>query len=118
MNYVDGFMAAVPKENKEKFLEHTKFFSELAKEYGALSIVDCWEDNVPDGKVTSMPLAVQKLESEAVVFSWITWPSKEVRDEGMKKLMEDPRSSEQTNPMPFDGKRLIFGSFNVIHQSE
>lgn len=117
MNYVDGFLAAVPSENKEKFVEHSKVFTQLAKEYGALSVVDCWEDNVPDGKVTSMPMAVQRKDDEAVVFSWITWPSKQARDEGMQKLMEDPRASEETNPMPFDGKRLIFGSFEVIHSS-
>lgn len=116
MKYVDGFIAAVPKDNKEKFLEHTKLFSKLAIEYGALSVVDCWEDEVPEGKVTSMPMAVKKQENEDIVFSWITWPSKEVRDEGMQKLMADPRATEENNPMPFDGKRLIYGGFNVIHE--
>lgn len=117
MNYVDGFLAAVPKANKEKFLEHARISTEVMKDCGALSVVDCWEDDVPDGKVTSMPMAVHKKEDEDIVFSWITWPSKEVRDEGMKKMMEDPRMSEETNPMPFDGKRIIFGGFKVLHSS-
>ncbi len=118
MNYVDGFLAAVPKTNKSKFIEHSKLFTTILHDYGALSVVDCWEDDVPEGKVTSMPLAVQKKDDEIIVFSWITWPSKEVRDKGMEKLMKDPRASEEVNPMPFDGKRVIFGGFNVVHSSD
>lgn len=118
MSYVDGFLAAVPKENQQKFIEHSKVCVEVLKDCGALSVVDCWEDDVPEGKVTSMPLAVQKKEDEVIVFSWITWPSKEVRDQGMQKMIEDPRMSEETNPMPFDGQRVIFGGFNMIHSAE
>lgn len=118
MNYVDGFLASVPNENKEKFLEHTKHFTKLVKEFGAISVVDCWEDDVPEGKLTSMPMAVQRKEGESVVLSWITWPSKEVRNEGMQKLMEDPRASEEEHPMPFDGKRIIYGGFTVIHNTD
>ena len=118
MSYVDGFLAAVPKENKQKFIEHSKACTAVLKECGALTVVDCWEDDVPEGKVTSMPMAVQKKEGEVIVFSWITWPSKATRDEGMKKWVEDPRMSEENNPMPFDGKRLIFGGFEVIHSTD
>jgi uncharacterized protein YbaA (DUF1428 family) len=46
--------------------------------------------------------------------SWIVWPSKAARDEGMKKTMADPRIQPETNPMPFDGKRVIFGGFEMI----
>jgi uncharacterized protein YbaA (DUF1428 family) len=28
--------------------------------------------------------------------------------------MSDPRMDSTTNPMPFDGKRSIFGGFQVI----
>ena len=115
MSYVDGFLAAVPKANKEKFIEHAKISAEVMKDCGALSVVDCWEDDVPGGQLTSMPMAVQKKDDEVIVFSWITWPSKGVRNEGMQKMRQDPRMSEETNPMPFDGKRIIFGGFEVIH---
>jgi uncharacterized protein YbaA (DUF1428 family) len=63
----------------------------IFKEYGALSVVECWGNDVPEGKVTSFPMAVKKEAHETVVFSWIAWPSKTVRDEGMKKAMEDER---------------------------
>jgi uncharacterized protein YbaA (DUF1428 family) len=64
--------------------------------------------------VTSFPMAVKREADETVVFSWITWPSRQVRDDGWKKVMADPRLQPNTNPMPFDGKRLIYGGFEPI----
>ncbi|KTD40609.1 DUF1428 domain-containing protein [Legionella parisiensis] len=114
MNYVDGFVAAVPKVNKTQYIEHATKAAVVFKEHGALQLVECWGDDVPEGKITSFPMAVKCEEDEIVVFSWILWPSKEVRDEGMKKVMEDPRLKPDINPMPFDGKRLIYGGFNMV----
>lgn len=114
MNYVDGFVIAVPTANKEKYRSYAQSAAPVFKEYGALSVVECWGNDVPEGKVTSFPMAVKCEAHETVVFSWITWPSKAVRDEGMKKVMEDPRFDPKTNPMPFDGKRMIYGGFEPI----
>jgi uncharacterized protein YbaA (DUF1428 family) len=114
MSYVDGFVAAVPTANREAFRKHAADAAVVFKELGALRVVECWGDDVPDGKVTSFPLAVKKKEDETVVFSWIIWPSRQARDEGMKKMMADPRMQPEANPMPFDGKRLIFGGFEVL----
>jgi len=114
MNYVDGFVAAVPTANRDKFLQHAKSMAAVFKECGALQVVDCWGDDVPEGKLTSFPMAVQRKPDETVVFSWITWPSKAVRDEGWKKVMADPRLSLENNPPPFDGKRLIYGGFQMV----
>ncbi|GHA21157.1 hypothetical protein GCM10008090_33900 [Arenicella chitinivorans] len=114
MNYIDGFVAAVPVKNKDAYLAHAKKAADVFMEHGALNLVETWGDDVPDGKVTSFPMAVQCKEDEAVVFSWITWPSKEARDLGMQKVMQDERMTNQSNPMPFDGKRLIYGGFQVV----
>lgn len=114
MNYVDGFVAAVPTANRDKYLRHAKEAAAVFKENGALQVVECWGNDVPEGKVTSFPMAVQRKDDETVIFSWITWPSKAVRDAGMAKVMADPRLQPETNPMPFDGKRLIYGGFDVI----
>ena len=91
--------------------------SDLFKEYGALTVVDCWGDDVPEGKLTSFTMAVKRESEESVVFSWITWPSKAVRDDAWKKLMEDPRMSPADSPMPFDGKRMIYGGFQIISEA-
>lgn len=114
MSYVDGFVAAVPTINKEKYIEHAKISAVVFKDHGAIKIVENWEDDVPEGEITSLPMSVKRETSESVVFSWVTWPSKEARDAGWKALMEDPRMHPDNNPMPFDGKRLIYGGFNTI----
>ena len=117
MSYVDGFVVAVPNANRDTYVGHARTAAAVFKEYGALEVVECWGDDVPEGKLTSFPMAVQRKEDETVVFSWIKWPSRAVRDTGMKKSMEDPRLQAQMNPMPFDGKRMIYGGFEVIVQA-
>ncbi len=114
MTYVDGFVAAVPTANREAFRKHAADAAPVFKEHGALKVVECWGDDVPDGKVTSFPMAVKCEPGETVVFSWIVWPSREVRDAGMAKVMADPRVQADANPMPFDGKRVIYGGFEVV----
>ena len=114
MNYVDGFVAAVPTANRDKFLRHAQDAAVVFKEHGALQVVECWGNDVPEGKLTSFPMAVQRKDDEAVIFSWITWPSKAVRDAGMAKVMADLRLQPDKNPMPFDGKRMIYGGFEMI----
>ena len=114
MDYVDGFVAAVPTANKETYRQHAEKAAKVFKEFGALKVIECWGDDVPEGKLTSFPMAVQRKPDETVIFSWITWPSREVRDEGWKKVMADPRLQADSNPMPFDGKRMIYGGFQTI----
>ena len=114
MNYVDGFVAAVPTANREAYRLHAEKAAAVFREQGALKVVECWGDDVPEGKVTSFPMAVKREENETVVFSWVVWPSRQVRDAGWQKVMTDPRLQAETNPMPFDGKRLIYGGFEMI----
>ena len=114
MKYVDGFVLAVANDKKEAYIKHSQEAAKVFKEYGVLSLVESWGDEVPDGEITSFPLAVKCKDNETVCFSWLTWPSKKVRDENMAKIMEDPRMHPDNNPMPFDGKRMIFGGFEVI----
>lgn len=118
MTYIDGFVIAVPKANKEKFKEHAKTGDSVFMDLGATRILECWEDDVPEGKVTDFRRAVQARDDEAVVFSWVEWPDKATRDAAMAKLPElmktDPRMSAETNPMPFDGQRMIFGGFAPV----
>ncbi|HHF3222238.1 TPA: DUF1428 domain-containing protein [Vibrio diabolicus] len=114
MSYIDGFVAAVPTANKEKYIAHAKIAAEMFREFGALKVIETWGSEVPDCEITSFPMAVKAESNETVVFSWVVWPSKEVRDSGWQRIMGDPRMSPENNPMPFDGKRLIYGGFDVI----
>jgi len=114
MTYVDGFVAAVPRANREAYIAHAKAAAAVFRSYGALSVVECWGDDVPPGKLTSFPMAVQCQEDEVVVFAWITWPSRAVRDAGHARMATDPAMQPDVNPMPFDGKRMIYGGFEMV----
>ncbi len=113
MSYIDGFVIAVPDANREKFITHARTFDGIFLEFGAIRVVECWGDDVPDGKVTDFRRAVQAKQDETVVFSWIEWPDKATRDAGMAKVMQDPRM-DAVGEMPFDGKRMIFGGFAPV----
>ena len=117
MSYVDGFVLAVPTANREKYRQFAAEVAPMFKDYGALQIVECWGDDIPDGEMTSFPIAVRCREDETVVFSWIVWPSREVRDKGMEKLVADPRMQPDEADIPFDGKRMILGGFDVLFES-
>ncbi len=118
MSYIDGFVMAVPTANKQKFIDHARSIDTIFTELGATRVVECWADDVPEGEVTDFGKAVKATEEESVVFSWIEWPDKETRDAAMNKMMsddfKDERMDQEKHPMPFDGKRLIFGGFHPI----
>lgn len=114
MTYVEGFVVAVPAANKEAYRKHAEQALPLFKEFGVARMVECWGDDVPDGKVTDFKGAVQAKEDEVVVFSWFEYPSKTVRDAAVEKMMSDPRMATMGADMPFDGKRMIVGGFEAI----
>ena len=114
MSYVDGFVLAVPKAKLDDYKKLANLTGPIWMEHGALAYVECIGDDVPYGELTSFPRAVQMGEDEVVVFSWIVYPSREVRDEANRKVMADKRFAEQMRAMPFDGKRMIYGGFEPI----
>lgn len=118
MTYVDGFLIAVPKANKDKFIRHAEMGDSVFIEQGATRILECWQDDVSPGTQTDFFRAVNAKEDEAVVFSWIEWPDKATRDAAMGKIEDlmktDPRMGPDTNPMPYDGMRMIYGGFTPV----
>ena len=117
MNYVDGYVVAVPTANRITYRQHAENAATVFKENGALAVVECWGDDVPEGKLTSYTMAVKREADESVVFSWVTWSSKDARNEAWGKIMQDPRMSPQNRGIPpFDGKRLIYGGFQMISE--
>jgi uncharacterized protein YbaA (DUF1428 family) len=113
MSYIDGYVVPVTAANKAAYKAMAEKTLVMFKEFGATRVVECWGDDVPDGKVTDFKGAVKATGDEVVVFSWVEWPDKATRDAGQKKFMEDPRMAEMTDA-PFDGKRMILGGFEVL----
>ena len=114
MTYVDGFVLAVPRDKKDAYRDMAAKTWVLFKEFGAVRQVECWGDDVPDGQVTDFRRAVQAKADEDVVFSWVEYPSKAIRDAANQKLIEDPRMEGIATEPPFDGKRKIVGGFAPI----
>ena len=112
MPYVDGFVLAVPKDRLDEYRKMAELGREVWLEYGASGYMECLADDVPYGELTSFPRAVQAKDDETVVFSWITYESREQRDEINAKVMKDPRmNGYDPSNTPFDGKRMIYGGF-------
>ncbi|QMW23023.1 DUF1428 domain-containing protein [Sandaracinobacteroides saxicola] len=115
MSYLDGFVIAVPRDRRQAFIDHARHADAIFLERGATRIVEAWEDDVPDGTLTDFRRAVAATADEAVAFSWIEWPDKATRDAAMAWMQDpandDPRLDQAKNPLPFDGKRMIFGGF-------
>ena len=111
--YVSGFVMAVPEGNQESYRAVAVRFWEMARDAGALSQVEAWEDNVEDGKLTDFRRSVLCQPGERVVFSWITWADKAAAEAGNAAMEADPRMAE-FGEMPFDTKRMIWGGFSVI----
>ena len=116
MSYVDGFVLPVPKKNLAAYRRMARKAGKIWIEHGAQEYVECVADDVKPGKVTSFPQAVKLKSDEVVVFSWVVYPSKAVRNSAVKKVMSDPRLKEFMNPkaMPFDAMRMFWGGFKPI----
>jgi uncharacterized protein YbaA (DUF1428 family) len=114
VTYIDGFVLAVPTANREAYRRYAEEAAAIFKEHGALKVVECWGDDVPEGKITSFPMAVKCKPDETVVFAWILWPDRAARDAGHAKVVVDPRMQPEQGAMPFDGQRMIFGGFATL----
>lgn len=115
MAYMDGFMAAVKTAQKDEYKAFAELTAIVFKDHGALGLIECWGDDVPDGKLTSFPMAVRLEEDETVVLSWIRWPDKETRIKGHDAVFSDARMVNAE--MPFDGARMIFGGFDLLMEA-
>ena len=111
--YVDGFVMPVLKAREAEYLEWAELACTVWMENGALSYVESRADDVPLGKVTSFPRAVQLAEDEVLYFSWATYRDKASRDEIMAKVMNDPRLQKSMEDSPANMQRMIFGGFEI-----
>jgi uncharacterized protein YbaA (DUF1428 family) len=113
--YVDGFILAVRKDRLDVYKDMARMGREAWMRHGALSYVESLGDDVPYGELTSFPRAVQATDDELVVFSYITYRDRAHREEVNAKVMAE--MNWDPNNMPFDGKRMIWGGFEVFEQA-
>jgi uncharacterized protein YbaA (DUF1428 family) len=133
MTYVDGYLTPLRPEMKEAYIELSLRTAAVYKEYGALRVVDCWQDGTPhdaagfhaegardqldsgDGLSRDFKDAAGAQGDEIVLFSWMEWPDKATRDEGLAKVLADPRVQPvEGDVVVFEGGRLVASGFDVI----
>lgn len=118
MSYVQGFVIPVLEANRKAYRDLAAKTAPIFMEYGATRIVETWGDNIPDGTTTDFRRAVKAEEGENVVFSWIVWPDKATADAAHEKIFNDPRMAAPDGSIPFDGKRMIYGGFVPIFDTD
>ncbi|MEI4485908.1 DUF1428 domain-containing protein [Frigidibacter sp. MR17.14] len=114
MGYVDGFVVPVPESNREAYRRHAEAAAPVFRRGGMTRFLECWGDDVPEGKRTDFRRAVQAVPGEQVLFSWIEFPDRATRDASHRITMESPEAEAMMRDMPFDGKRMIWAGFEVV----
>ena len=114
MTYFEGFVVPVPEANRDAYRTHASEFAPLVQDVGVRRMVESWDSDVPEGKVTDFRKAVDAKPDEKIVFSWFEYPSRQERDAANEKFRSDPRMEEMGKNMPYDGKRMIMGGFEAI----
>jgi len=115
MTYFEGFIVPVPQANRAAYEKHAAEFGPLVQNIGVKRMVECWDSDVPEGKVTDFRKAVDAKPDEKIVFSWFEYPNRQARDAANEKFMSDPQMEQMAaKEMPFDGKRMVMGGFDAI----
>jgi len=115
--YTDGFVVPVPEGKKDAYRELASKMAKVFRQHGANRVVEAIADDISHGEVTDFYRAVKAEEGETVVFSFIEWPDKQVRDDAWAKIMKD-ESMKPEGDMPFSGQRMFWGGFDPIVDSE
>ena len=110
MSYIDGFVLPLSDTKLEDYRKMAEMFAAKAGELGAIGSIEALGDGLEHGKTTDFFRAVKAEDGENVVFSFIVWPSKEVREAAWEKIMADPEMKPK-GEMPFDGMRMFWGGF-------
>jgi uncharacterized protein YbaA (DUF1428 family) len=115
--YVDGFVAAVPADRIADYQRLAQEAADVWLEHGALGSFEAVEDDVPEGVVTSFPMAVKREPGELVVFAFILYRDRDHRDAVNRAVEADPRMRFDDMNRVFDGKRMIWGGFRPLVQT-
>lgn len=113
-NYIDGFILPVPQKHLEEYKGVAEKVAEIWKEYGALSYFEFVGDDLTLEGTRSFIEVVDLKEDEVVVFGWVVFPSKEIRDTANQQVPNDPRMTELVTPL-LDPERLIFNAGRMVY---
>lgn len=115
MTYISGFVIPVPKGRKDDYRKMAEDAAAMFRDYGALEMLEGWEEDVRDGEVTDFRRAVHARPDEAIVFSWVVWPDRATADAAEAKMMANDGMTPPSEA-PFDMQRMIFGGFSPLFE--
>ena len=119
-NYIDGFVFTIPKKHLEEYQRVAEKVAEIWKEYGATAYSEFVGDDLRLEGTRSFIDVLDVSTEEVVIFGWVVFPSKEVRNEANQKVPLDSRMSALVSPLTdpkrliFDAKRMIYGGFRLL----
>ena len=120
--YIDGFVLPVPQNYLNEYRSAAEKIAEIWKEYGALAYFEFVGEDLKLEGTRSFTEVVDLKEGEVIVFGWVLFPSKEIRDLANKQVPKDPRMAELVVPLTdpkrliFDAERMVYGGFRSIVQ--
>ena len=116
MQYVDGFVLAVPKKNLKLYRAIAQKAGKIWREHGALQYVEAVGEDLEVKFGVSFTKAFKSKAGETIIFSWIVYKSRAHRDKVNAKVMADPRLRKimENSAMPFDMKRMVYGGFEFL----
>lgn len=114
MPYIESYILPV---EASRFDDYARIAAESAAiwlELGALSVMEAKGDATPVGNLTSFPRAVHMAEGEVVVVASVTFRDRAHRDAVMARVETDQRMEALFRDAPVDGRRMIWGGFDVF----
>lgn len=121
-NYIDGFVLPLPRVHLDEYKGVAEKVAAIWKEYGALAYFEYVADDLELEGTRSFIEVVDLQEDEVVVFGWVVFPSKEVRDSANKQVPLDSRMEALIAPLTdptrliFDAERMVYGGFKPLVQ--
>jgi len=119
-NYIDGYVLPVPRQHLDQYQEVAEKVAEIWKEHGAIGYHEYVGDDMHLEGTVSFADVTNTRNEEVVIFGWVVFPSKEIRDLANAKVPADPRMAELVAPLTnpakliFDASRMIYGGFRLL----
>lgn len=114
--YIDGFVFPIPKAHIETYQAAAAQVAEIWKEYGAISYNEFVGNDLSLEGTKSFVDTANIKENEVVVFGWVVFPTKEIRDKANMDVPKDSRMEAIVQPIAdiFDASRMIYGGFKQL----
>ena len=119
-NYIDGFVFPIPRIHLNDYKTIAEKVADIWKAHGAIAYHEFVGDDLYLEGTRSFVEAVGAKAHEAIVFGWVVFPSKEIRELANKKVPEDPRMAELVGPLIhpkkliFDASRMVYAGFHAL----